>query len=680
VDGSIGLLQSTDLGGERQGSGRVAPHILAGEALIAIKALYRLQGRIDRLEGDHLELLLRKRWYKRYSYESFRDFAREELQTTHRTATRRVALSRLLRESPELASALDSGRLSPCQILALSRLRDAPDLASWITMAEDCSIRELERMVAHYFKDSSPSESKAANLDEPGRRVTFGAPVSAAVIWEHGIEMARRVLGWEAPAFRCVEMVLAENAAEFGSSGSCDGPPDDPSERKTDVALEDFVPSEKRYPPPEAKLLRVTRQQLDALLHSIRLAQQELKETALLATPCPDDPDRSVEALSMLSRKDRSLRLLFIRLLHDADAAHVIEFLGHESITEFLVYRLKLSRRTAARVMSEAWAFHGNPDLSRAFASGRIGLGKAYLINRFTDESHAAFIQRAEQLTHLQFEREMRFLERLADFVPALDKRFHAPLPLAGLGDALKHWLREVGWAESSIESCTGSYEGDPADDASLMARLEGLVNLVGVAFEEHDREQYQKHRLLESVPTLATDSVPRSAVMPMLATLRPSERTTISFWAPESTVKEWQAAILRVQSLHGPLPIWAAALFLMQCAASQWEQVDPSRRPATWNILERDEWRCQAPGCSSRRGLEVHHIVFRSRKGSDDPKNLVTLCHGHHQRGIHDGYLAVKGTAPGGLYWRLGGGRPRPNGRARPVREFHGSRCVGVR
>ncbi|HET9232983.1 MAG TPA: HNH endonuclease, partial [Candidatus Eisenbacteria bacterium] len=90
--------------------------------------------------------------------------------------------------------------------------------------------------------------------------------------------------------------------------------------------------------------------------------------------------------------------------------------------------------------------------------------------------------------------------------------------------------------------------------------------------------------------------------------------------------------------------------------------------------ILERDEWRCQAPGCTSRSKLEAHHIVFRSQNGSDDPENLITLCHGHHRHGIHDGYLRVDGPAPGGLRWQLGGGQ-LPGGTFRPTRTYRGSR-----
>jgi 5-methylcytosine-specific restriction endonuclease McrA len=45
---------------------------------------------------------------------------------------------------------------------------------------------------------------------------------------------------------------------------------------------------------------------------------------------------------------------------------------------------------------------------------------------------------------------------------------------------------------------------------------------------------------------------------------------------------------------------------------------------------LARDRWTCCSCGRSTREHgvlLEVDHIVPRSKGGSDDPKNLQTLC-----------------------------------------------------
>jgi len=71
--------------------------------------------------------------------------------------------------------------------------------------------------------------------------------------------------------------------------------------------------------------------------------------------------------------------------------------------------------------------------------------------------------------------------------------------------------------------------------------------------------------------------------------------------------------------------------------------------------VIERDAYRCAVPGCSSRRNLHDHHIVFRSAGGSNAEWNRVTLCAFHHQRGVHRGELSVRGRAPDALVFDLG-------------------------
>jgi hypothetical protein len=102
--------------------------------------------------------------------------------------------------------------------------------------------------------------------------------------------------------------------------------------------------------------------------------------------------------------------------------------------------------------------------------------------------------------------------------------------------------------------------------------------------------------------------------------------------------------------------PPWHGLLALQLDFVETWD--DPRaipRRPGD-QIHERDGYRCAAPGCTSRRHLEVHHIVYRSHGGADDVTNEVTRCRFHHARGEHGGLAQVTGTAPLGLLWRLGG------------------------
>lgn len=61
------------------------------------------------------------------------------------------------------------------------------------------------------------------------------------------------------------------------------------------------------------------------------------------------------------------------------------------------------------------------------------------------------------------------------------------------------------------------------------------------------------------------------------------------------------------------------------------------SRREA---VLHRDNYTCQCCGKKHVR-LEIHHIIFRSMGGTDDERNLITLCEKCH-KAVHDGILIL--------------------------------------
>ena len=54
--------------------------------------------------------------------------------------------------------------------------------------------------------------------------------------------------------------------------------------------------------------------------------------------------------------------------------------------------------------------------------------------------------------------------------------------------------------------------------------------------------------------------------------------------------------------------------------------------------VLNRDNYTCQiCKGKHKDKKLEVHHIIFRKDGGSDDEKNLITLCHTCHYNLHHN-------------------------------------------
>ena len=62
--------------------------------------------------------------------------------------------------------------------------------------------------------------------------------------------------------------------------------------------------------------------------------------------------------------------------------------------------------------------------------------------------------------------------------------------------------------------------------------------------------------------------------------------------------------------------------------------RINPSARE--WagirrEVLDRDGWRCQNPGCGKPGALEVHHVVELQNGGTNDLGNLRALCRSCH-------------------------------------------------
>jgi hypothetical protein len=77
------------------------------------------------------------------------------------------------------------------------------------------------------------------------------------------------------------------------------------------------------------------------------------------------------------------------------------------------------------------------------------------------------------------------------------------------------------------------------------------------------------------------------------------------------------------------------------------WDAWQPHcERSEKWGqIFARDRYRCSNPTCR-HRGDQPHHVVFRSRGGSDEDENMLTLCLWCHLEGVHAGRIRVTGSA----------------------------------
>ncbi len=91
-----------------------------------------------------------------------------------------------------------------------------------------------------------------------------------------------------------------------------------------------------------------------------------------------------------------------------------------------------------------------------------------------------------------------------------------------------------------------------------------------------------------------------------------------------------------RAKTGRGFLPISPAELAAAECDATVLEPGRSARRTIPPSIrrkvLLRDGYRCRTPGCRNLRFLEIHHRTPRSRGGTNDPGNLLTLCSACHR------------------------------------------------
>ncbi len=116
------------------------------------------------------------------------------------------------------------------------------------------------------------------------------------------------------------------------------------------------------------------------------------------------------------------------------------------------------------------------------------------------------------------------------------------------------------------------------------------------------------------------------------------------------------QAAFRAVRAAEGAvLPDGRCLVLVARHFADTWRDHVKKPRTLSQKVRERDLGRCQVPMCS-RRAVHAHHVDFRSHGGPDTKENQVGVCACHHLRGIHGGYIRVRGRAPDQLVWELGG------------------------
>jgi hypothetical protein len=313
--------------------------------------------------------------------------------------------------------------------------------------------------------------------------------------------------------------------------------------------------------------------------------------------------------------------------------------------------RLGVSRTSAEDRVRVVRSLRQFPHLRAACEAGRIGFEATLLILKILGRGpvaadlERAWVARAEEATVKRLRDEARALGRTRSLRAAgLAGATHAaPLDDAAWHDSLR---REPGTARERVQRFGTDAAERPSPDVFLRLRLphELAGDFLGVI--EAFRVRLSK----------AADSVPWDEPWP----------------DPHAAPSMVAARTFSVRSRR--VPAWVGLLALLEDFLLTW---DPPHRVARASagasaggrggastgapkrpgdpVYSRAGWRCTAPGCTSRKNLDDHHVVYRSRRGGHALDNRTFLCRFHHKRGEHGELASCRGKAPLGILWRLG-------------------------
>ncbi len=599
-----------------------------------------------------------------------------------------LRLERVVVSLPHVGEALRFGEISLSKVEALSTVATDATEAFWLDRARHLSVADLREeirvararaaplsgeppgaadvMGPRADEATSPAPDRAPapiqalavddrvagggiEQDEPGCLLAFAAPAPVFAIWHWTLDLVRRVAGRQEPAWRCAEYL----AAEFLSGVPDVSPESARAARPKETASLSRAAAKVAGKPmsvgsePDRYDAAAWSEACDAVREALAsFGAAADVDTILGETPASSGDERSdawgLDAgMRRLARLRQSLAWRQGRLLAAFTSTRLYRELGFGCFDDWIDERLPMSPRRARYLVSLERRLRRLPLLKDAYRRGLITWCHARLLARVVaPASESRWIRFARRVT----------VRRLEDAVVSCEMESANPAHVGAL-------------PLPPEDPPTGRAGSGPAGPASLhtSASPHGSASLHTSA--------------LTSAPQ------PASAFLPVLAPQRdaPAGRHAcrrIVFWAPLDVAALWDSALRACRaSARARLDDWECLLRFVRVLRDTWENPDDPQWKRRYRIFERDGWRCMAPGCTSRSGLNEHHIVFRSQQGSDDDENLVTLCVGHHQEGLHAGRVRCFGRAPESLWWDLG---VRPDGE--PLVRYFGETIVTSR
>lgn len=644
----------------------------------------------------------RRGWFE-FGYARLEDHARERFSRSGRWVRDLAALAVAFEALPLLkdaTSGTDGEKpLGRVMALMIGRVADAASVSHWIALARSSTVRELREAIRH-SRDAETqaatgnglphgdgvSQSSESVLNEtPGDshvaespddeeesiekvRVKFRAPAPMVAAFDEARDLFSAVSGGAAGLSDFIEALVAEAAASV----------EPPEFIESDVVTREAGLAER-----EQDLARITNRwsflnRLAEDLHIFNEASSTLEEVDRLCTEAAEETADADALIRRLVQVEDEIELRLGQVLAEISDIRGWKAISFSGAGHYGEERLGVSRATAENRHRLARALRHLPTVRDAYETGLIGTEAATLVARALGRggsdvhSESAWVEHARDAT----------VKRLRDEILMLGRDAAAGVGQFGqrIGDStLTTETEPVQWNNraddnaghhSSMSSRKILPPTDEAWRASISRRAGQSIDRLRTFGLSAARRPFSDSILRFSLPTaLAVDltcavgsrvrllerivtsgNVAHSAPMTTSVAIRIERQPDTAGTTP---VARFLAEMFSTQI--GFIPDWVGLYALLEEFVATWDDPRQSPKREGDKIYIRDGWRCAAPGCTSRRNLEDHHVTYRSRGGSNRPSNRVTLCRFHHQRGEHGGLLRCRGSAPLGLRWRLG-------------------------
>jgi hypothetical protein len=369
----------------------------------------------------------------------------------------------------------------------------------------------------------------------------------------------------------------------------------------------------------------------------------------------------------------------FLALLGDFDERRGWAQWQLPSCAAWLSWKCQLTSGTAREHVRVARALRALPVLSAEFAAGRMSFAKIRALTRIaTPATDAGLADLAGPMTASQ-------LERFA--------RAHRQVSRADDGKAAI--MRRVTWRQDEDGSLALTVRLPPADGAVLLQALRAATGDLDRQADPATHETPAAGPKPADKPVVTPASLADALVEVAGAflagkiehasnpdlyqvivhvgthALTAAPQTTYPGRVSAETPAGHPAHPSRCHIEDGPAISPATARAIACSATISWmlhdhqgNVLDVGRRHRTpppalrRAVRERDHYRCQYPGCNSRK-VQIHHIRHWSNGGRTQLRNLILLCPTHHVI-IHDlGYHIT--AAAGGFTFTTPDGTPIP-------------------